>query len=66
MEHIVCGVHQGSIIGPLSFIIYMNDLLLYVPGAEITLFADDTSSCKNFKNVAELKEHLVPAFLQHL
>ena len=62
MEHIVFGVPQGSIIGPLLFIIYMNDLPLYIPNVEITLFADDASFARDFKNVDEIKEHLVLAF----
>ena len=62
LEHIMCGVPQGSIIGPLLFIIYMNDLPLYIPNVEITMFADDTSFARDFKNVDEIKKHLVPAF----
>ena len=40
----------------------MNDLPLYLPNVEITMFADDTSFARDFKNVDEIKEHLVPAF----
>ena len=62
MEHIVCGVPQGSILGPLLFILYMNDQPEYVPGVDITMFADDTRFAKGFKNVNEIQEHLVSAF----
>ena len=62
IEGIVCGVPQGSILGPLLFILYMNDLPEYVPDVDITMFADDTSFAKGFKNVNEIQEHLVPAF----
>ena len=59
---ITCGVPQGSTLGPLLFIIYLNDLPLAVKDAEITLYADDTSLYKAFKNIKELNETIVPAF----
>ena len=59
---ISCGVPQGSTLGPLLFIIYLNDLPLAVKDAEITLYADDTSLYKAFKNIMDLNETLVPAF----
>jgi len=40
----VCGVLQGSIFGPLFFILYVNDLPNCIGDAEYLFFADDTST----------------------
>ena len=42
-KYVKCGVPQGSILGPLLFILYLNDICKVSDILEFILFADDTN-----------------------
>jgi hypothetical protein len=51
---VASGVPQGSVLGPLMFIIYINDLVDYCgENARILMFADD---CKIYKHISNMQD----------
>lgn len=57
-QNITTGVPQGSILGPLFFIIYVNDLPNSLKHCETNMFADDTTIYINGKDITLVSELL--------
>jgi len=60
-REITCGVPQGSILGPLLFLIYVNDMSTVVKN-KLLLYADDSAILVSGKN----KEHITSALSKDL
>ena len=54
---ISCGVPQGSVLDPLLFLIYVNDIANHSPLGNIRLFADDTNIFVEHENLELVYEN---------
>jgi len=55
---VTCGVPQGSVLGPLLFLLYVNDLKKLPLKGTQQLFADDATLFYAADTVAHLKRHM--------
>ena len=58
MGKVLNGVSQGSILGPLLFSIFLNDIFLSLQKREIAIYADDSTLYTSDKSISNIINYL--------
>ena len=64
LSSIHCGVPQGSVLGPILFLIYVNDICNAIDEPKPRIFADDTNLFIFDKNITSLSNKCNEALLR--
>jgi hypothetical protein len=62
-HNVYCGVPQGSILGPLLFVLHFNDSVDSLSACSILMYADDTVMYYSDKDINTIQNHLEKDFI---
>ena len=53
IRHADSGVPQGIILGPILFIMYVNDIFIGVSASTVKLYVDDKKICRELESIPD-------------